>query len=236
MEIITSFILTLVASLSSIISILLTYIKFKNIDRVVVLTLSISFGVLILISLKELIFISAIYLINEGYFILIILIPLIIYNLLNIGLKNTKLDNDLYRVGVLSFITLVIHNILEGIITFSSNYISIKIGIKVTIAMIIHNIVEGLLICIPIYYSIKSRGRAYLYTICAAVSELVGAILMYVLFKKYITLFIINILLYIVGSLMIIISIKEILPEIIKFKNIKLFMIGIILSLIILLL
>ena len=235
MEIITSFFLTIIASLSSMIGYFLTYIKIKRKDYIIIISLSFAFSVMILISLKELIPISLFYLINNISFIYILLIPIIIYNIISILNKNLENQNSLYRVGVLSMIVMIIHNILEGTVTFMSSYIDLHIGIKMTLAIIAHNIPEGILISMPIYYSTKSRGKAFIYTSIAALCEVFGALLIYLIFKTYINYLIINIFLYIIGCIMITISFKEILPEIIKYNNKLLFMLGIILSLFILL-
>ena len=236
MEIITSFMLTLIASLSSLIGIIFTYIKCKRVEYIIVISLSFSFGVMTLLSTKELIPISLHYLVDKISIIYIILIPLMIYFIVNLLNKNINYTNSLYRVGILSCITLIIHNILEGTLTFMTSYLNTNIGIKIALAIIAHNIPEGILISIPIYYSTKSRGRAFIYTFTAAISEVFGALLIYLLFKQYISVLIINLITYIVGCLMIIISFKEILPEIIKYNNKLLSMIGLLLSLFILLL
>ena len=194
---------------------------------------------MLLISLKELLPVSIKYILlnNSIYNALftIFLIPIIIYLIINTLNKNINNTNSLYRVGVVALIVMILHNTLEGIITFMTSIINIKLGLKITLAIILHNIPEGIIISIPIYYSTKSKKRALIYTLIASLSELLGALIIYLLFKPFLNANIINIFIYIVGSLMIIISITDIFKEALSYNNILWILIGIVLSLLILL-
>lgn len=191
-----------------------------------------------LISIKELIPVPLKYIYNyynlTTFIVILLVIPIITNYLFKIINKLLKNSQSLYRVGVLTTISLILHNIPEGIVTFMSSLTNITFGIKLTMAIMAHNIPEGISISIPIYYSTKNRRKAFLYTFIAGLSEIFGALLFYNLFKNYITLGIINIILYLIGCLMIIISIKEILPTILKYNNYNWILIGVLLSLFIL--
>ena len=232
MEIITS----LIASISTLIGYLFVYFNVKNINRCICISLSFCASIMLLISLKELLPISIKYILLNNSInnatIILISIPVAIYLIIKITNNN---NNSLYRVGVVTLIAMIIHNILEGIITMMSSVINIKLGLKLTLAILIHNISEGICISIPIYYSTKSKNKALIYTFIASISELLGSLIIYYIFKNYLNSNILNILLYITGSLMIIIAIKEIYKESLKYKNILWFITGIILSLFILL-
>jgi ZIP family zinc transporter len=130
----------------------------------------------------------------------------------------------------------MLHNIPEGIVTFMSSINNYTVGLKIALAIMAHNIPEGISISIPIFYSTKNRLKSLLYTFIAGISEFLGAIITYIFFKKYINLLIINIMLYIIGCLMIIISIKEILPTVLKYNNKNWLLIGLLFSLFILIL
>ena len=239
MEIIGPFLITLIAGLSTSLGIIFTFIKSKNINKYICICLSFAIGVMILLSIKELIPNSIKYLLkyskNKSIIAFFIIIPIFIYFLikkLNKGLKN---GNTLYRVGVVNTLTLILHNTLEGIVTFMTSITNYKLGLKLGLAIMAHNIPEGICISIPIYYVTNNRKRAFIYTLIAGLSEFLGALLIYIIFKKYINLIIINIMLYIIGILMIIISLIEILPEVLKYNNKIWILEGILLSLFILL-
>jgi len=238
MEIFTSFFLTTIAGLSTCLGYFITLFKVKNIDRLICISLSFASGVMILLSFKELIPSSLKYLNNNlniiPFFLIFIIIPVIIYIMICLYSNLLSKYSSLYRVGVLNMISLMIHNIPEGIITFLASYFNFTLGFKLILGIIAHNIPEGIAISIPIYYSTKNRKKAFLYTLIAGMSESIGALLVILIFNKFINEFSINILLYIIGCLMLIICIKEILPEIIKYKNSNWILIGILLSLFIL--
>ena len=239
MEIISSLILTSLAGISTCIGFIFTFIKSKNIEKIICISLSFAFGVMILISIKELIPLPLKYIYfkyNLSTFLAILLIiPILIYIFINYSNKAIKNNDSLYRVGVLNTISLILHNILEGIVTFFTSISNFALGLKLFLAITAHNIPEGISIAIPIYYSTKSRVKAFIFTFIAAISEIIGALLFVFLFKN-INLKIINILLYTIGCLMIIISIKEILPEMLKYNNKNWILLGILFSLFILLL
>ena len=80
-------------------------------------------------------------------------------------MENTP-DNfqKLYRVGMLAAIALAIHNFPEGIATFASVLVDVKIGIPIAIAIAIHNIPEGIAVSIPIYYATGDKNKAFYYS------------------------------------------------------------------------
>ncbi len=209
MEIFGPIMLSSIAGLATCLGIIFTYIKPKNKDKFIAISLSFAMGVMLLISIKELIPIPLKEILktyNEpvslGIALILPLMALIIVHLSNKGIKS---NNSLYKVGILSMITLFLHNIPEGIC-----------------------------ISVPIYCATKSRGKAFFCTFIAGIAEPIGGILMYVLFKSYINYNVLNIILYFIGCLMLTISVKELLPEILSYKN-KLWLIdGLLLSLFIL--
>ena len=233
-------IISLVAGLSTSIGIIFTYLNPKNINKFICISLSFAFGVMVLLSIKELIPIPLknILIFNEMpcNILIMVIIPFVAFKLINIGNIKIKNSNSLYKVGVLSMISLLLHNIPEGIITFVSGITNMQLGLKLGLAIMAHNIPEGICISIPIYYATQSRGRAFIMTLIAGLSEPIGGLTIYLLFKNYLNLNILNILLYFVGILMILISICNILPEIIKYKKIIWIIYGILLSLFILIL
>ena len=58
------------------------------------------------------------------------------------GKISHKNSSGLYRVGVLSLISLIIHNLPEGIAVFMSTYTNFNLGLKLCIAIMMHNIPE----------------------------------------------------------------------------------------------
>lgn len=240
MEIFGPLVLSSIAGLATCLGILFTFIKPQNKNKFIAISLSFAMGVMILISIKELIPLPLKNILKTyklpWNIVIALIMPLIGLTMVNITNHKIKSDSSLYKVGILSMIILMMHNIPEGIATFISSLANKTLGIKLALAIMAHNIPEGICISVPIYYAKKSRGLAFLYTFIAGIAEPIGAILMYTIFKDYLTMNFLNVLLYFIGSLMIIISAKELLPEILKYNNKSWLIIGLILSLFILLL
>ena len=116
-------------------------------------------------------------------------------------------------------LALIIHNMPEGVLTFLSSTIDIKMGIKYGLAIMLHNIPEGIAIAIPIYYSTRSKIKAIKFTLISAISEPLGALLAYLILYKYISNLMISIILLFTAGLMISISINDIFKESQKYSK-----------------
>lgn len=85
----------------------------------------------------------------------------------------------------------------------------------------LHNIPEGISIAIPIYYSTKNIKKAFIYTLISGFSELLGAILAFLFLSKYINNLTLGIILSLTAGIMIHISIYELIPNALLYKNNK---------------
>ena len=158
-EIFLPFIISLIAGLSTLIGYLFIYIKPSKTSDFIGASLAFSMTIMMIISITDLI--------PEGFFylkkeyniflaVLILIIAMFLGYILNslIGKqisKSKKEKGSLYKLGILSMIALMLHNLPEGILTFLSSSLDIKIGLKYSIAIMLHNIPEGIAIAIPIY-------------------------------------------------------------------------------------
>ena len=236
-----AFLLTTIAGLSTLVGTIPIFFKIKNENSIICASLAFASSVMFTISIIDLIPESFNLLNNYIDFLKIIIIFIsIIIIIITSYLIDNKLskesNNNLYKVGIITMIAIVIHNIPEGIITFISTTKNIKLGLSLTIAIALHNIPEGISISIPIYYSTKSRLKAFIYTFISGLSELLGAILTYVFLFKYINSTILGILLSLTAGIMISISMNELLIGSLEYNNIKLtrksFIMGIIIVII----
>lgn len=237
-RVIYAFLSSFIAGLSTCLGMIFTFIKPKDIKKFITISLSLAMGVMTLISIKELIPgpLRSIFKTNSLFSSLFIMLlcPLIATLIINLSKKNVKNSDNLYRVGVLNMITLLLHNIPEGIVTFMSSITNKRLGLKLTLAIMAHNIPEGICIGVPIYYSTKSRKKAFLYTFISGIAEPIGAVLTFLIFKDYISVGVMNIILYFIGCLMLLISIREILPEVLSYDKKIYILYGLLLSLFIL--
>lgn len=234
-------ILSIIAGLTTLSGILFTF-NVKNerkIEKYLTISLSMSFIVMILISLFDLIPESLKILQNKPFLDVLLYIVVnytIIYLFLKISHKMSKNKvekGELYFLGVISMISLFLHNIPEGIISCITTNYNLKLGIKITTSIIMHNIPEGILIALPIYFSTKSRKKASIYVFIAAIAEPLGAFFSLFLLKNKINdVSYIGYIFISVALLMILIAVEEIFPKICS-KNKKSILVGLSIGLII---
>lgn len=222
-----AFILTILAGFSTLLGYLCIYIKDRDQNKIINIALSFAAGVMITVSLFDLIP-ESYYLLNKDFIsIIFILLSINIGIILSMVIdKNIPNNDNLYRVGIISMIAIIMHNIPEGIATYMASTHDIKLGLTLSIAIALHNIPEGITISLPIYYATKSKKKAFIYTLISGLSEVVGAVLASIFLKNYITDTFMAILLGIISGIMFYISFYELLPESIKYRKFKTTMIS----------
>lgn len=231
------FLLTTIAGLSTMIGTILIFISKKKNNFIILGSLSFASAVMITVSFTDLIPESFSMLSMAFKTIPAILILLIF---LNIGvilsftidkyLPNTSNDG-LYRVGLISMLAIILHNIPEGIATYMAGNTDLSLGITLTIAIALHNIPEGISISVPIYYSTGSKFKALFYTFISGLSELLGAIVTYMFLRPFISDTVMGFLFAMIAGIMLHIALTELLPTSLKYRKTKLtlifFLIGI---------
>ncbi len=153
--------------------------------------------------------------------ILFIIIGIYIGKCINkINIKTEKYDKNLYRVGIMSFLVLMLHNIPEGIITFITSYDNLSFGIMMCLVIAMHNIPEGIMISMPIYFSTGSKFKGFLYTLISGFAEPIGAIIAWAFLTNLVSNTFMGIILALVCGLMLHMVIDEIYPLMEKY-NVK---------------
>lgn len=227
--------LSFIAGISTVLGSLFILFRIKKVGEFVVFSLSFSLGIMTLISLFDLIPSSYPVIINNYGFIYGIIIFILVFLL---GYQSVKLINDrikdndssLYKIGILSMISLVLHNFPEGIAVFIGALTNTSIGIKLYIAIMLHNIPEGIAISVPLYYSGVEKKKVFMYTLLSGLSEPVGALLAYVILKDFINEVFLSVVLVFVSGLMISLSLNDILREIKKYNKFKYMIYGLLIS------
>ena len=228
MNTLNAFLITTIAGLSTIIGIIPCFFKKSNQDSIISKSLAFSSGVMITISLISLIpeASNTLGMTLKPIPAFIVCAIFIVIGILTSTLIDNKIErklkkDNLYKLGIITTIILMLHNIPEGITTFISSTSNEQLGLKLAFAIALHNIPEGISIATPIYYSTKSKLKAFTYTLIAGFSELLGALLAYIFLKNLITPFILSITLAMTAGIMLDISIYEFLPTAYKTKKNK---------------
>lgn len=236
MKIIISLLLSVLASFGTVLGSLLVFVPNIGKDENKSLILAFSGTVMILISVIDLLP-SSIINIMGNFNILSALLIIIFsflsgYLIINFLDKKIEGESNIYKLGLLSLIALMIHNFPEGIVTFLSGVTNLKLGIKLSLAIMFHNIPEGICIAMPIYLATKSYFKAFSSTLLSCIAEPLGAILAYVFLYRYINNIMISIILIFTAGIMITLSINSIYKESLKFNKHNYFIYGVLLSLV----
>ena len=213
-----AFFMAFLAGISTLLGVIPIYV---NISKNVIKTLFI-------ISFISLMFISIFELIPDGYNLIIkenntiITIITIIFTFTSGIILTYILDlklgkgSSLFKIGILDMIAMILHNVLEGCISFLTISTNFKLGMLICFMIMMHNIPEGLIISLPIYYSKKNRGLALFLTFISGMSELFGAILSFLFIYRYLSYTLFGLMYIFTAGIMIYVALFEILPIIYK--------------------
>ena len=131
---------------------------------------------------------------------------------LNNGIHNAVSKQSL-RSGMLIAAIITIHNIPEGLVTFTGALHDISLGIALAAAIALHNLPEGISIASPIYAATHSRWRAMKYTIIASLAEPFGALVGYFVLLRATPDYAMGIIFAASAGMMLYVSISELLPS-----------------------
>jgi len=233
--------ITLLVGLFTVVGSLLAVMS-KNNKRFIDASICLAFGVMLALGILELLpesyeLVTAH--INKPYNILMLILCVIvgvyILKTLDYFVPNHNHDHkndkehklNLFHIGIISSIALVIHNIIEGITLYSTLVMSLSSGIMMGLAIGIHNIPLGMVIASTFYKKTNSKLKTMLISIGISLSTFVGALLAYICSGYVMTELIEGILLGVTLGMLVYITCFELLDQIKEIQN-KKFSIGII--------
>lgn len=244
-HIIIAFLLTVVAGLSTGIGSLIAFMAKRTNTNFLSLSLGLSAGVMIYVSFMELLPKSLeslaglfgdktgmLYMIL-GFFggvALIALIDFLVPKSQNPhevhGVEEMKVNHRLKQTGILTAITIAIHNFPEGIATFMSALNSFEVAIPITAAIAIHNIPEGIAVSVPIYHATGSKRKAFWLSFASGLAEPLGALIAFLFLLPFWNPLLDALVLSAVAGIMVFISLDELLPTAEKYGKHHLSIIG----------
>jgi ZIP family zinc transporter len=128
------------------------------------------------------------------------------------GAADKEENKKLVKMGINTAIAIGIHNFPEGLATFVAALNDPRVGAVLAIAIGIHNIPEGLCVALPIYYATGNRMKAFGWALLSGASEPLAALLGWAVLANSFSDEMYAILFGLVSGMMIIISIRELLP------------------------
>ncbi|MDR1002494.1 MAG: zinc transporter ZupT [Oscillospiraceae bacterium] len=120
--------------------------------------------------------------------------------------------SKLLRAGMVTALAIGIHNFPEGLATFMSALKDPSVALPIFVAIAIHNIPEGISVSMPIYYATGNKKRAFLVSFLSGITEPVGALLGYLLLMPIMKDAYYGIIFAVISGVMVFISFDEILP------------------------
>ena len=135
------------------------------------------------------------------------------------GSKRSGSEPRLLRVGILTAVTLTLHNFPEGMAVAVGTMGSVHLGLKLAVAIALHNIPEGMAIALPLIMSkacspLGAIGVAF----ASGLSEPVGALLTLLVLQN-ITPERVDFALAFVGGVMTAIAVCDLLPESLRLQR-----------------
>lgn len=121
-------------------------------------------------------------------------------------------DPQLAQMGMMTALAIGIHNFPEGLATFVATLDDPAVGASLAVAIAIHNIPEGLCVSIPIYFATGDRWKAFRWALLSGVSEIVGALLGWVILKDHFDNMLYGIVFGMVAGMMVMICLNELIP------------------------
>ena len=116
------------------------------------------------------------------------------------------------RAGLLTAIAIAIHNFPEGLGTFLISSQNITLGVSIAVAIGLHNIPEGIAVALPIYHATGKKRLAIWYSFWTGITEPIGAIIGLGLLHWFLPEAFIGFLMVMVVGIMIYISFDTLLP------------------------
>lgn len=224
--------LTLCAGMSTLLGGFITFFVKRNNLKALSVGLGFSAGVMVYVSLNELMTeapemllayyseIPAKALAFGGFFIGIAIAILIDYfipdhiesDFLNTKSKRCQQRHQIRRAGLITALAVTLHNFPEGMATFLVSSQDLRLGIPVAIAIAIHNIPEGIAIALPIFHATGKKRLAILYSFLSGISEPVGGLIGVILLKTIMPAQTVGIMTAAVAGIMVYLSFDTLLP------------------------
>ena len=125
---------------------------------------------------------------------------------------HCKRKHRIKRAGLLTAVAIAIHNFPEGLGTFLVSSQDITLGISIALAIALHNIPEGIAVALPIYHATGKKRMAIWYSFWTGITEPIGAIIGLILLNWFLPPVFVGLFMAAVVGIMIYISFDTLLP------------------------
>ncbi len=127
-------------------------------------------------------------------------------------MDSPKHSDKLIRSGKLFALAIAVHNFPEGMAVFTSALTDPTTGISIALAIAIHNIPEGITVSVPIYHATGSKKKAFGYSFMSGLAEPLGALAAWAFLLPFLSPALLAVTFAAVAGIMVFISFDELLP------------------------
>lgn len=126
--------------------------------------------------------------------------------------EQSARQRTLGRTGLVTAGAVALHNFPEGFATFMSALDDPQLGLAVAVAVAIHNVPEGIAVAVPIHQATGSRRKGVIAAWLSGLAEPIGAVVGYLLLRPFLNDLTLGVVLALVAGIMVFISFDELLP------------------------
>ncbi|XWJ93179.1 zinc transporter ZupT [Phytobacter ursingii] len=219
-------ILTLLAGAATFIGAFLGVLGQKPSNRVLAFSLGFAAGIMLLISLMEMLPAA---LATEG------MSPMLGYGMFIIGLlgyfaldrmlphahpqdlmqsacSQHPASRKIQRTAILLTLGISLHNFPEGIATFVTASNDLELGFGIALAVALHNIPEGLAVAGPVYAATGSKRTAIFWAGISGLAEILGGVLAWLILGSLVSPMVMAAVMAAVAGIMVALSVDELMP------------------------
>lgn len=127
-----------------------------------------------------------------------------------------SLRHEVLVVGLVTFVSLSVHNLLEGMSILLAVNDGVENGIRLAAAVSLENIPEGLSIALPVYFATRRKSTAIRLALCSGMLEPIGVLLPGFFLRDPMSQNVISSLLAIIAGILVFVAFAEMLPLAVK--------------------
>ena len=121
--------------------------------------------------------------------------------------------SGMLKTGRVLAIAIALHNLPEGLATFTTALHDTDLGILIAFAVAIHNIPIGIAIASPVYQATGSRGKAFRWTLLVGLTEPLGALIGLLFLVPFMSPTLQSALFAVVAGILVYIATIELIPS-----------------------
>ncbi len=209
-------ILTLLAGAATFIGAILGVLGQKPSNRVLAFSLGFAAGIMLLISLMEMLPAA---LGTEGMFIVGLLGYYGLDRLLPhahaqdlMRASSKTMPSNIKRTAILLTLGISLHNFPEGVATYVTASSNLELGLGIALAVALHNIPEGLAVAAPVYAATGSKRKAVMWAGISGLAEILGGVLAWLILGSLVSPVVMAAIMAAVAGIMVALA-KEIDPN-----------------------